>query len=57
VEDYHLVGEQQILLAFALSDLDRRDEAATYCRQAAATYQEIGETDLAEKAQALLAEL
>jgi hypothetical protein len=57
LEDYQLVGEQQILLAFALADLDRCNEAATYCRQAIATYQGIGETALAEKAQALLAEL
>ena len=56
-EDWPLVGEQQILLAFALVEQNEIAQAMDYCQQAIATFEQTGQSDQLSKAQSLLAEL
>src|SRR5690606_14871970 len=56
-ENWPLVGEQQILLAFALAEHNEISWAREYCQQAIATFEQTGESDQLAKAHALLAEL
>ena len=56
-EDWSLVGEQQILLAFAYAEQNDLTQAIDNCRQAIDTYQTMQDSERLTKAEALLAEL
>jgi tetratricopeptide (TPR) repeat protein len=56
-ENWALVGEQQVLLAFASVEQDDVAQAIDYCQQAIATFQQTGDDDQLTKAKVLLAEL
>lgn len=57
LDDQPLQGEQHMLLAFSLNDLDQPELATDHCRKAIALYEALGQADLAKNARALLDEL
>jgi hypothetical protein len=57
VDDQYLVGEQQISLAFVYADWQQMEKASHYCQAAAQTFAVLGDMEMVEKAQLLLADL
>jgi tetratricopeptide (TPR) repeat protein len=53
--DERLLGEQQMLLAFAYHDAEDRARAAAHARSALQAFETLGDTALIQRAQALLA--
>jgi len=54
-EDERLLGEQQMLLAFAYYDTEESERAAGFARSAQQTFEAMGDAGLAQRAQELLA--
>jgi tetratricopeptide (TPR) repeat protein len=57
LNEFGLVGEQQMLLAFNYHDLNQMDQAIQSCQAAIAAYEKINSASMIEKAQAFLSEL
>ena len=56
-ENFTLVGEQQILLAFAYRDIDQPDQATAFCQEAIHSFEQVGLTVMVQEAQTLMADL
>jgi len=57
LEDLPLVGEQQVLLAFAATEAGEIDAARDWCRAALKTFATLGDALMVERTTALLAEI
>ena len=55
--DLKLIGEQRVMLALTLADMDQNDVAKQLIGRAAKEFQEVGEQSLAQEAARILSQL